>query len=254
MSTITFEDINVVYEKTEHYALKNLNLEIQSGQIVSLIGPSGCGKSTTLNLASGLLKPTSGHVKINGQEITGPGLDRGVVFQSYSLFPWMTVLENITFALQQKEKERKEIITKKAAEILKKVGLNEKVQKSFPSQLSGGMQQRVAIARMFVLDAPVFLMDEPFSAVDEITRNQLQDLLLKLWEEGETKKTVLVVTHNIDEAIFLSDRVVVLRDGQIQQDILIPFKRPRDRFKIDQEEAYTKIRHDLLKAVSGEYN
>lgn len=253
MSTIIFEGIDVLYDKTDHYALKNLNLTIQSGQIVSLIGPSGCGKSTTLNLASGLLVPTTGTVKINETKITGPGLDRGVVFQSYSLFPWMTVLENITFALKQKSKEPKEVITKKAIHILEKVGLNEKAQKSFPSALSGGMQQRVAIARMFILDAPVFLMDEPFSAVDEITRNQLQDLLLNLWEEGETKKTVLVVTHNIDEAIFLSDRVVVLHDGQIQQDIAIPFKRPRNRLNIDQEEAYTKIRHELLKAVSGEY-
>lgn len=252
MSTILFEDINVVYEKTDHYALKNLNLTIQSGQIVSLIGPSGCGKSTTLNLASGLLKPTSGAVKINENEITGPGLDRGVVFQSYSLFPWMTVLENITFALKQKSKASKDEITKKAVQILEKVGLNKKAQQSFPSQLSGGMQQRVAIARMFVLDAPVFLMDEPFSAVDEITRNQLQDLLLQLWEEGETKKTVLVVTHNIDEAIFLSDRVVVLHDGQIQQDITIPFKRPRNRLYIEQEDSYAKIRYELLKAVSGE--
>lgn len=252
MSTILFEDINVVYEKTDHYALKNLNLTIRSGQIVSLIGPSGCGKSTTLNLASGLLKPTSGAVKINENEITGPGLDRGVVFQSYSLFPWMTVLENITFALKQKSKASKDEITKKAVQILEKVGLNKKAQQSFPSQLSGGMQQRVAIARMFVLDAPVFLMDEPFSAVDEITRNQLQDLLLQLWEEGETKKTVLVVTHNIDEAIFLSDRVVVLHDGQIQQDITIPFKRPRNRLYIEQEDSYAKIRYELLKAVSGE--
>ncbi|WP_458412073.1 ABC transporter ATP-binding protein [Schinkia sp. CFF1] len=253
MSTILFEDINVIYEKTDHYALQDLNLTIQSGQIVSLIGPSGCGKSTTLNLASGLLKPTSGTVKINDSEITGPGLDRGVVFQSYSLFPWMTVLENITFALKQKSNASKVEITKKAKDVLEKVGLNEKAQKSFPSQLSGGMQQRVAIARMFILDAPVFLMDEPFSAVDEITRNQLQDLLLKLWEEGETKKTVLVVTHNIDEAIFLSDRVVVLHNGQIQEDISIPFKRPRNRLSIDQEESYSKIRHQLLKAVSGDY-
>ncbi|EKN63205.1 ABC transporter ATP-binding protein [Schinkia azotoformans] len=253
MSTILFEDINVKYDKTEQYALKNLNLTIQAGQIVSLIGPSGCGKSTTLNLASGLLTPTSGAVKINDSEITGPGLDRGVVFQNYSLFPWMTVLENITFALKQKSKEPKEVITKKAIQILEKVGLDEKAQKSFPSALSGGMQQRVAIARMFILDAPVFLMDEPFSAVDEITRNQLQDLLLNLWEEGETKKTVLVVTHNIDEAIFLSDRVVVLHDGQIQEDLAIPFKRPRNRFNIDQEEEYTKIRRELLKAISGEY-
>ncbi|KEF40026.1 ABC-type nitrate/sulfonate/bicarbonate transport system, ATPase component [Schinkia azotoformans MEV2011] len=253
MSTILFEDINVKYDKTEQYALKNLNLTIQAGQIVSLIGPSGCGKSTTLNLAAGLLTPTSGAVKINDSEITGPGLDRGVVFQNYSLFPWMTVLENITFALKQKSTEPKEVITKKAIQILAKVGLDEKAQKSFPSALSGGMQQRVAIARMFILDAPVFLMDEPFSAVDEITRNQLQDLLLNLWEEGETKKTVLVVTHNIDEAIFLSDRVVVLHDGQIQEDLAIPFKRPRNRFNIDQEEEYTKIRRELLKAISGEY-
>lgn len=253
MSTILFEDINVIYEKTDHYALQDLNLTIQSGQIVSLIGPSGCGKSTTLNLASGLLKPTSGTIKINDSEITGPGLDRGVVFQSYSLFPWMTVLENITFALKQKSNASKAEITKKAKDVLEKVGLNEKAQKSYPSQLSGGMQQRVAIARMFILDAPVFLMDEPFSAVDEITRNQLQDLLLKLWEEGETKKTVLVVTHNIDEAIFLSDRVVVLHNGQIQEDIRVPFKRPRNRLSIDQEESYSKIRHQLLKAVSGDY-
>lgn len=253
MSTIVFEDIDVIYEKTNHYALKNFNLTIQSGQIVSLIGPSGCGKSTTLNLASGLLTPSSGAVKMENSEIKGPGLDRGVVFQSYSLFPWMTVLENITFALKQKSSEAKEEITRKAIHVLEKVGLNEKAQHSFPSQLSGGMQQRVAIARMFILDAPVFLMDEPFSAVDEITRNQLQDLLLKLWEEGETKKTVLVVTHNIDEAIFLSNRVVVLHNGQIQQDISIPFKRPRNRLNIDQEESYTKTRHELLKAVSGEY-
>lgn len=252
MSTIIFENINVKYEKTDYYALKNVNFTIQSGQIVSLIGPSGCGKSTTLNLASGLLTPSSGVVKMNKKTVTGPGIDRGVVFQSYSLFPWMTVLENITFALKQKAKESKDEIIKVAKQILEKVGLNEKAQKSFPNQLSGGMQQRVAIARMFVLDAPVFLMDEPFSAVDEITRNQLQDLLLNLWEEGEIKKTVLVVTHNIDEAIFLSDRVVVLRDGQIQQDIFIPFKRPRNRFNINEEGSYTKIRHRLLKAISGE--
>jgi NitT/TauT family transport system ATP-binding protein len=250
LSAIRYDNVSLVYESNGHQALKDFELDILPGEIVSLIGPSGCGKSTTLNLAAGLLAPTYGELKIGDKIVKEPGLDRGVVFQNYSLFPWMSVLENVRFALEQKEKLPNQKLKEKAITILEKVGIERKVMSVFPSQISGGMQQRVALARMFALDAPVFLMDEPFGAVDEITRTHLQDLLLQLWDDALPKKTVLLVTHNIDEAIYLSDRVIVINEGKKVLDQSIPFTRSRDRFEIETERSYTDIRQQLVYAIA----
>jgi ABC-type nitrate/sulfonate/bicarbonate transport system, ATPase component len=185
-------------------------LSIGNGEFTSLIGPSGCGKSTIIDVISGLRPPSEGSVLIDGGRVKGPGTDRGTVFQDYSLFPWMTTFENICFAIEHTKNagERKEI-EKTAQKFLELVGLG-KFKNAYPNTLSGGMRQRASIARMFSMDPKVFLMDEPFGALDSLNRIYMQDLLLHLWSEGEQRKTVLFVTHDIDEALLLSDRVAIM--------------------------------------------
>ncbi|WP_210766922.1 ABC transporter ATP-binding protein [Cerasibacillus terrae] len=251
MSTIQYDNVGVTYESNGQQAIKNFNLSIESGEIISFVGPSGCGKSTALNVAAGLIQPSVGAFKMDENIITSPGTDRGVVFQNYSLFPWMSNLENVRFALSQKSKKSNTELIKQSKKLLDKVGITGKSQYVYPTQISGGMQQRVAIARMFALDSPVFLMDEPFAAVDEITRKHLQNLLLDLWEKETSRKTIILVTHNIEEAIYLSDRVVVLYEGEIITTKPIPFKRPRDRQELENERDYLTIRKQLLQAIEG---
>ncbi|MDL4839179.1 ABC transporter ATP-binding protein [Aquibacillus rhizosphaerae] len=251
MSTIVYENVGVTYESNGHQAIKNLNLTINSGEIISFIGPSGCGKSTALNVAAGLIEPSLGAFKVDDEIITKPGTDRGVVFQNYSLFPWMSNLENVRFALAQKADLPKKALIERAKELLDKVGIKGKSQHVYPSKVSGGMQQRVAIARMFALDSPIFLMDEPFAAVDEITRKHLQQLLLDLWEKEKSRKTIVLVTHNIEEAIYLSDRVIVLHEGEAILAKEITFKRPRNRQSLEADTEYLTIRNQLLEAIEG---
>jgi NitT/TauT family transport system ATP-binding protein len=206
-------------------ALKDINLEIKDGQFVCLLGPSGCGKSTLLNAVAGFLLPSAGQILVHGVPVTAPGPDRGMVFQEYALFPWMTIEDNITFGLRIR-KESPEKIKTILRDLLEMLKLTE-FAKRYPKDLSGGMRQRVAIARILALDSPILLMDEPFGALDSLTRRSLQDELLKVC--ARFKKTVLFVTHSIEEAIYLADRIIVMsyRPGTVKKDILVEMPKPR---------------------------
>jgi ABC-type nitrate/sulfonate/bicarbonate transport system ATPase subunit len=207
--------------------LDAIDLAIQDNEFVTLVGRSGCGKTTLLNVVAGLVAPSSGEVRIDGRPVTGPGGGKGMVFQQHALFPWLTALGNIEFGCKSRgvpREERRAI----AAQLIELVGLRG-AEGKYPIELSGGMQQRVAIARALALDPEILLMDEPFGALDELTRIEMQDELLRVW--SSRKKTVVFVTHSIWEALALSDRVVVLggRPGRIRLDLAVPVARPRDR-------------------------
>jgi NitT/TauT family transport system ATP-binding protein len=207
-------------------ALKDIDLRIPHGQFVCLLGPSGCGKSTLLNAIAGFAPPTSGRVLADGVPVAGPGPERGMVFQEYALFPWMTVEQNVGFGLQIKGMDKASVAAR-VGELLKLLSLDD-FAKRYPKDLSGGMRQRVAIARVLALDSPIMLMDEPFGALDALTRRNLQDELLRLW--AKLKKTVVFVTHSIEEAIYLADRIVVMtyRPGTVKRDMLVELPRMRD--------------------------
>jgi len=207
-------------------ALKDIDLRIPHGQFVCLLGPSGCGKSTLLNAIAGFAPPTSGRIVADGVPVAGPGPERGMVFQEYALFPWMTVEQNVGFGLQIKGMDKASVAAR-VGELLKLLSL-EDFARRYPKDLSGGMRQRVAIARVLALDSPIMLMDEPFGALDALTRRNLQDELLRLW--AELKKTVVFVTHSIEEAIYLADRIVVMtyRPGTVKRDMLVELPRMRD--------------------------
>lgn len=235
-------------------ALDNINICIDDGDFVSLIGPSGCGKSTLLDLVAGLRRPTSGQVLVNGHEISGPGPDRGVVFQDYSLFPWMNALENVRFAIEHsKDKISKVESLAKANRYLEVVGLS-KFRDKYPNTLSGGMRQRLAIARMFAMNPEMFLMDEPFGALDSLNRVFMQDLLMHLWSRDNERKTVLFVTHDVDEAILLSDKIAVMTPtpGRIKEVVEVPFPRPRRRQSLFTSQEYIVLRSQLLARLSEE--
>jgi NitT/TauT family transport system ATP-binding protein len=210
----------------EVVALDGIDLDIAPGELVCLLGPSGCGKSTLLNAIAGFAPPTAGTLTANGRAVTGPGPDRGMVFQEYALFPWMTVEANVAFGLELKG-ERRAAIARRVEELLRQLGLWE-FRDRFPKDLSGGMRQRVAIARVLAIDPPMLLMDEPFGALDALTRRNLQDELLRLW--ASLRKTIVFVTHGIEEAIYLADRVVVMtyRPGRVKRIVPVALARPRD--------------------------
>ena len=252
MSKIEINHLSVDYvEKSSKYtALEDLSFKVEAGEFVSVIGSSGCGKSTLLSILEGLRKPSKGNILIDGKQIEGTGTNRGVVFQNYSLFPWMSARKNVAFGIKQVRPRMPKKERLKIADIfLEKVGL-EGFTGKYPSQLSGGMQQRVAIARALAMDTEILLMDEPFGAIDAKNRIVLQELLLKLWEgDGKTeKKTVIFVTHDIDEAILLSDRIVMLSGspGRVFKEIDVPFERPRDRASLVQTKEYTTFRNKLM--------
>jgi NitT/TauT family transport system ATP-binding protein len=229
-------------------ALDSVSLDINEGEFVSVIGSSGSGKSTLLGILQGLIKPTGGAAYIDGKVITGPGIDRASVFQHYSLFPWMTIRSNIAFGLKQKRKnlsrkERYEV----ADDYLKKVGLSG-FENKYLYQLSGGMQQRAAIAGALAMETDILLMDEPFGALDPKNRSVMQDLLLNLWDSGEKRKTVVFVTHDIDEAIFLSDKIYVLSSspGKVAAQFQVNFPRPRIHAAIRETNLYLSLRSKLM--------
>lgn len=232
-------------------ALEKVSLNIEEGEFMVLVGPSGCGKSTFLHLIGGLSSPTSGEILIDGKPVTGPGLDRGVVFQQYALLPWKTALGNVEFGLEIKnipKKERTEI----ARHYLSLVGLDT-FEDRYPHELSGGMKQRVAIARSLAFDPDVLLMDEPFAALDSQTREILQDELLRIWEK--TKKTIVFITHGIEEAVYLGQRVAIMtsKPGRIKEIIDIPL--PESRQNIDDlrsDHQFVKIRHDVWELLRDE--
>ncbi|MCS7225956.1 MAG: ABC transporter ATP-binding protein [Gloeomargarita sp. SKYB31] len=226
----------------DYVALADINLDIEPNTFVSVIGPSGCGKSTLLNIIAGLVRPTTGKVLLNGQPISGPGPDRGVVFQNYSLLPWMTVLENILFAIETVFPNMpKPQRLNRAYEYIELVGLRG-AERKHPHELSGGMKQRVGIARALAIDPQILLMDEPFGALDALTRGCLQDEVERIWEQK--RKTVLLITHSIEEALLLSDKIIMMTRGpraKIDRILEVPFPRPRHRDSLDQQAGY----HDL---------
>ena len=244
MEEVRVENVSFAYkDKLERWILKDINLKTNAGEFVCILGQSGCGKSTLLRLLAGLEKPIDGSIWFGDKEVKGAGLDRGVVFQDYGLFPWMTAGENILLALKQKyPKEDKEKLKKIALEMLDKVGLHaEEVYKKLPKALSGGMKQRCAIARSLSVNPPVLLMDESFGALDAVTRAKLQDLLLDLREQEEVKKSIFFVTHDVDEAIYLADRVVVL--GQYPSSIIYECSLPNKK-RVTREEQFEN--HELI--------
>jgi NitT/TauT family transport system ATP-binding protein len=224
---IEIEDLAVAFGRNGHTveAVRRFDLATKPGEFVALLGPSGCGKSTVLNAVAGFVRPTGGRVVVDGTRVTGPGADRGMVFQQHSLFPWKTVQRNVEFGLKMRGVGRVER-EGAARTYLHLVGLGG-FEHAYPGELSGGMQQRVGIARVLVNRPRVMLMDEPFAALDAQTRMSMQELLLGVWQEVRT--TVLFVTHDIDEALFLSDRVVVMtaRPGGIRDVVDVPLPRPR---------------------------
>lgn len=247
MSKIELNHVSFEYidKKNQVFgALEDVSSTIEDGQFVSIIGASGCGKSTILSILAGLNRPKSGEVLINGEKIKGTGKDRSVVFQHYSLFPWMTIEKNLIFGIKQNIKNltRKEL-QERASFYLEKVGLKG-VEHKYPSELSGGMRQRAAIARTLAMDTDILLMDEPFGAIDARNRVLLQDLLLDILKD--TKKTIVFVTHDVDEALYLSDRVLFMKNKRIEKDIKLLFERSRSREELLGSLEYRRIRKDIV--------
>ncbi|MDR3590568.1 MAG: ABC transporter ATP-binding protein [Negativicutes bacterium] len=230
-------------------ALENTNFSVAANEFITILGPSGCGKSTILKVVAGLEEPSSGRVTLDGREIKGPGKDRGMVFQSYTLFPWLSVQENIEFGLAvagRPKGEKREI----AEHYLEKIGLKG-FEKAYPASLSGGMKQRVAIARALANDPQILLMDEPFGALDAQTRSVMQELLLSVWEESH--KTILFVTHDVEEAVFMGDTVYVMtaRPGRIKARIEIPLSRPRD-YSVKMSDVFVNLKKEIFELIREE--
>ena len=232
-------------------ALENINLEIRAGEFFVIVGPSGCGKSTLLDLLGGLTRPTSGRILIGGSPVTGPALDRGLVFQQYALFPWRTAQKNVEFGLEAKGLPSRERADR-ARRFLHMVGLAE-FHDRYPHELSGGMKQRVAIARSLAYDPDVLLMDEPFAALDAQTRETLQGELLRIWEESG--KTIVFITHGIDEAVYLGQRVAVMtsRPGSIKQVIDIPLKSRSREEDLRGTPEFSQLRHEVWSLLRDEF-
>jgi bicarbonate transport system ATP-binding protein len=254
---LSIENVSKVYQtpRGPYTVLEDVNLTVNEGEFICVIGHSGCGKSTLLNMVSGFAHPTEGSVRVGGKSIVEPGPDRMVVFQGYALLPWLTALENVYLAVDsvypQKSQAEKTAIAK---EHLAMVGLTEAMDKK-PPQISGGMKQRVSIARALAIRPQVLILDEPFGALDAITKEELQEELLQIWNgrqgrtEGEHRCTVLMITHDIDEALFLADRLVMMTNGphaKIGEIMTIPFSRPRDRDRIMEDPEYYKLRNYAL--------
>ena len=249
---VRIDHVEKIYDgrKGKMVALNGVDLDIYENEFICVVGPSGCGKSTLLNIIAGLLEPTSGAVYVHGKKVEGTGPERGVVFQQYALFPWLTVKKNVEFGLklQKKSKEECEEI---AMKYIKMVGL-EKFTNSYPKELSGGMKQRVAIARAYAVQPEVLLMDEPFGALDAQTRTQLQAELTKTWQEE--KKTCFFITHDVEEAIILATKVIVMsaRPGRIKTiiDINLPYPRTQD---LKMQKEFLDLKAQIWGEVYQEY-
>lgn len=241
--TLELKNVSKSFAKVENdevtHALNEINLTMQDGEFISLVGPSGCGKSTILRLVAGLIQPTTGSLTVNEEEIEGPSPQRGMVFQKATLFPWLTVEKNIAFSLsvQGKLKENAD----KVERMLKVIGL-EDFREDYPGQLSGGMAQRVSLVRTLINEPDILLLDEPLGALDAFTRMNMQDEILKIWQEK--KQLAIMVTHDVDEAIYMGTRVIVLdaNPGRVVADIKIGEAFPRDR----SSEAFVKYRNEIL--------
>jgi NitT/TauT family transport system ATP-binding protein len=241
---------NAETRRTEDFvALEDFSLEIDDGEFIAIVGPSGCGKSTLLDIVSGLVRPASGEIRIDGKRVTGPALDRGFVMQGYALFPWRTTRRNVEYGLEVKrvrKRDRGEICQR----FIELVGLNG-FEDRYPNELSGGMRQRVAIARALAYDPEVLLMDEPFAAVDAQTRETLQEELIRIWEK--TRKTILFITHSIEEAVLLADRVVVMTSspGRIKKILKIDLHRPRTAAAMRLSADYGWISHHIWELLQN---
>ncbi len=253
---LVIDNVSKIYPTPNgpYTVLDGIDLTVYEGEFICLIGHSGCGKSTLLDMVSGFRKPTEGQVRLQTRPITQPGPDRMVVFQNYSLLPWKTAFENIYLAVKnvypEKSKEEK---TKIVREHLEMVGLTEAANKK-PGQLSGGMKQRVSIARALAIRPQVLILDEPFGALDAITKEELQDELIKIWQDHRC--TVLMITHDIDEALFLADRVVMMTNGpaaKIGEILKVPFDRPRNRIKLAEDPQYCEMRNYALEFLFSRF-
>lgn len=257
--SIEIENVTVGFKTSKgiYTAVKDITLSVKKGEIISLIGHSGCGKSTLMSTISGMVKPTSGLVKANGNVVNKPGPDRGIVFQNYSLLPWLSVYKNIYVAVDSalknlSVKEKKELVEKNLSQV-NLWGHKDKL----PGQLSGGMKQRVAIARAFAINPSILLLDEPFGALDALTKSNMHVELLKLWNLDNREKTIVMVTHDIEEAIFLSDRVVVMNNGPaatIKEIVDVPLPRPRNKKDIVHDECYMAIHDKLLSLLIDKFS
>ncbi|HWU40456.1 MAG TPA: ABC transporter ATP-binding protein [Candidatus Acidoferrum sp.] len=248
---LQIQNLSKVYRSGGHevVAIDEINLAVRNKEFATILGPSGCGKSTLLRIVAGLMKPTRGVVRLDGAAISGPGRDRGMVFQSYTLFPWLTVMENIQFGLGLSgvaKAEQEQI----AGEFVERVGLRG-FESAYPKALSGGMKQRVAIARALATNPAVLLLDEPFGALDAQTRALMQEFLTQMWED--LHKTILFVTHDVEEAIFLSDRVFVMtaRPGRTKAEIEIPLDRPRS-YELKATETFLELKREALSLIREE--
>ena len=247
MSILSIRKVERRFDKT--LALQATDLEVEENDFITILGPSGCGKSTLLRIVAGLDQPTAGEVLLDGRHIEEPGADRGMVFQSYTLFPWLTVRDNVCFGLRERGLPRPQQL-ETAQAFISKVGLIG-FENHFPKQLSGGMQQRVAIARALANDPRMLLMDEPFGALDHQTRELMQELLLGIWEAE--RKTILFVTHDIDEAVFMGSRVVVMsaRPGRIKLDQVVPLAHPR-HYSVKTTPEFAALKAELTEQVRVE--
>jgi NitT/TauT family transport system ATP-binding protein len=251
MPHIEVRDVTLVYDTPVGRVpgVDGVSFDMGESEFLCLVGPSGCGKTTLLNILAGFLTPTQGEIRIGGKPVTGNGMDRGVVFQDFAqLFPWRTALGNVTFGLEMKGigKDQREQIARKQLQLVKL----EKFADAYPHHLSGGMQQRVAIARALAYNPSVLLMDEPFAALDALTRDAMQRLLADVWRE--TRKTVIYVTHNVAEAVYLADRVIVMspHPGRVKTELAIRLQRPRDPLSIE----FLDYQKELLRHLGEQEN
>lgn len=236
-----YRDNNEVY-----LALEDIDLHVADGEFICLIGHSGCGKSTLLSLLAGLAVPDAGTVEVDGIRVTGPSTSRAMVFQHYSLFPWMKVVKNVAFSIRHAgQKMGRDEAYARALEYLKEVGMADAANK-YPFQLSGGMQQRVAIARALAMESDILLLDEPFGALDARNRQELQELLLDLWHNAEHRRTVVFVTHDLSEALLLADRVVFMVPKHVERIVDVDFPRPRNLEKLSLDPHFRKMRSELM--------
>ena len=249
MKSVVLESLSKTYfdpyRGSQVTAVKDLSLTIDEGDFVAVVGPSGCGKTTVLNMIAGFVPKTSGRILLSGTEVKGPGPDRGVVFQSFALFPWKTVRENVAFGPKMRgigKAERNRI----ADEYLAMAGLSHAADR-YPSELSGGMQQRVGVVRALANNPDVLLMDEPFASVDAQTRMTLQEELTRIWEER--RPTVVFITHDVAEAVFLANKVVVLAQGRLLAEVEVPLERPRSWDRLVQDETFKELSNRVLQLV-----
>jgi len=249
VKSLTIENLAKTYfdpfKGTQVTAIRDISLEVAAGDFVSVVGPSGCGKTTMLNMIAGFLPVSGGHIRVDGRPVSGPGPDRGVVFQSFALFPWRTVLDNVAFGPKMRgipKAERHEI----AREYLELAGLAHAADR-YPNELSGGMQQRVGVVRALANEPDVLLMDEPFASVDAQTRMTLQEELTRIWQER--RPTVLFITHDVAEAVFLSNRVVVLSQGTVLADVPVALPRPRAWQGLMENDEFKSLTAQVLQLV-----